>query len=69
MRDSPGNDAVTAAGDTFSLAWSAGLCTSTAQGLDAEDRVRAFSTSGGNDTADLAAVDFVLEQLGDWLSV
>jgi hypothetical protein len=64
LRDSPGNDQLTAAGSTATLAWPGGTLTGRATNFDT---VRAVSVAGGQDTIDdTAAHDFVLEWIGNW---
>ncbi len=66
IRDSTGNDLLTANGDSATLDW----LTDQEVSLLAFERVRALATRGGADKADVTnPLDFDLELLGDWTRV
>ena len=64
LQDSTSNDHLQAAGDGATLSSDLGYITS----LMAFSQVQAKSTNGGTDTAHVDAIDFTLQQLGNWLA-
>ena len=63
VRDSPRKDDLIALGDTATLRWVNGALTG---GVKRFNKVRAISVSGGGDTVNEQAHNYVLELLGDW---
>jgi hypothetical protein len=64
LQDSTSNDHLAAAGDEATLSNDLGYLTS----LMAFSQVQAKSTNGGTDTAQVDAIDFALQQQGNWLA-
>jgi hypothetical protein len=63
LQDSTSNDHLQAAGDEATLSNDLGYLTS----VIAFSQVQAKSTNGGTDTAQVGAIDFALQQQGNWL--